>query len=120
MQCSCGVDYYTLKPEVNNESFVIYMFIVHFTIPLIVIFFCYGRLVCTVKEVGAEGRTTYLLGSTSPLRSWSCPASLYKLASSIGAYYFEWLDYHTNTTYINGQAQLAFRRIQLAFEMFRI
>ncbi|XP_073431065.1 rhodopsin [Dendrobates tinctorius] len=54
MQCSCGVDYYTLKPEVNNESFVIYMFIVHFTIPLTVIFFCYGRLVCTVKEAAAQ------------------------------------------------------------------
>lgn len=53
MQCSCGIDYYTLKPEVNNESFVIYMFVVHFTIPLTVIFFCYGNLVCTVKEVGA-------------------------------------------------------------------
>ena len=44
-------DYYTLKPEVNNESFVIYMFVVHFTIPMIVIFFCYGQLVFTVKEV---------------------------------------------------------------------
>ncbi|KAG7478034.1 hypothetical protein MATL_G00076170 [Megalops atlanticus] len=54
MQCSCGIDYYTLKPEVNNESFVIYMFIVHFTIPLVVIFFCYGRLVCTVKEAAAQ------------------------------------------------------------------
>nr|QGW08843.1 rhodopsin [Glaucostegus typus] len=54
MQCSCGVDYYTLKPEVNNESFVIYMFTVHFTIPLVVIFFCYGRLVCTVKEAAAQ------------------------------------------------------------------
>lgn len=52
MQCSCGIDYYTLKPEVNNESFVIYMFVVHFMIPLMVIFFCYGNLVCTVKEVG--------------------------------------------------------------------
>lgn len=51
MQCSCGIDYYTLKPEVNNESFVIYMFVVHFTIPMIVIFFCYGQLVFTVKEV---------------------------------------------------------------------
>nr|XP_014345033.1 PREDICTED: rhodopsin isoform X2 [Latimeria chalumnae] len=54
MQSSCGVDYYTLKPEVNNESFVIYMFVVHFTIPLIVIFFCYGRLVCTVKDAAAQ------------------------------------------------------------------
>ncbi|XP_015496276.1 rhodopsin isoform X1 [Parus major] len=52
MQCSCGIDYYTLKPEVNNESFVIYMFVVHFMIPLSIIFFCYGNLVCTVKEVG--------------------------------------------------------------------
>ncbi|GCB77389.1 hypothetical protein scyTo_0020570, partial [Scyliorhinus torazame] len=55
MQCSCGIDYYTLKPEVNNESFVIYMFVVHFSIPLSVIFFCYGRLVCTVKEDMAKG-----------------------------------------------------------------
>lgn len=53
LQCSCGIDYYTLKPEVNNESFVIYMFVVHFTIPMIVIFFCYGQLVFTVKEVRA-------------------------------------------------------------------
>lgn len=52
MQCSCGIDYYTLKPEINNESFVVYMFVVHFMIPLMVIFFCYGNLVCTVKEVG--------------------------------------------------------------------
>ena len=51
MQCSCGIDYYTLKPEINNESFVIYMFVVHFAIPMIVIFFCYGQLVFTVKEV---------------------------------------------------------------------
>ncbi|XP_066554290.1 rhodopsin-like [Amia ocellicauda] len=61
MQCSCGIDYYTLKPEVNNQSFVIYMFIVHFSIPLIVIFFCYGRLVWTVKEAAAlqqESETT--------------------------------------------------------------
>ncbi|XP_035129688.3 rhodopsin-like [Callithrix jacchus] len=54
LQCSCGIDYYTLKPEVNNESFVIYMFVVHFTIPMIVIFFCYGQLVFTVKEAAAQ------------------------------------------------------------------
>ncbi|CAO2606249.1 Rho [Lemmus lemmus] len=54
MQCSCGVDYYTLKPEVNNESFVLYMFVVHFTIPLLVIFFCYGQLLFTVKEAAAQ------------------------------------------------------------------
>nr|6CMO_R Chain R, chimera protein of Soluble cytochrome b562 and Rhodopsin [Escherichia coli] len=54
LQCSCGIDYYTLKPEVNNESFVIYMFVVHFTIPMIIIFFCYGQLVFTVKEAAAQ------------------------------------------------------------------
>ncbi|KAM3843424.1 rhodopsin [Vipera latastei] len=54
MQCSCGVDYYTPTPEVYNESFVIYMFLVHFIIPLMVIFFCYGRLLCTVKEAAAQ------------------------------------------------------------------
>nr|BBI36950.1 rhodopsin [Etmopterus molleri] len=54
MQCSCGIDYYTPKPEINNESFVIYMFVVHFSIPLTIIFFCYGRLVCAVKEAAAQ------------------------------------------------------------------
>ncbi|CAM2116682.1 rhodopsin [Caretta caretta] len=54
LQCSCGIDYYTLKPEVHNESFVVYMFVVHFLIPLIIISFCYGRLVCTVKEAAAQ------------------------------------------------------------------
>lgn len=52
MQCSCGIDYYTPKPEIHNTSFVIYMFILHFSIPLIIIFFCYGRLLCTVRAVG--------------------------------------------------------------------
>ncbi|MBN3323394.1 OPSB protein, partial [Atractosteus spatula] len=54
MQCSCGIDYYTLKPEVNNESFVIYMFTVHLLLPFSVVFFCYGRLVCTVKAAAAQ------------------------------------------------------------------
>ncbi|XP_067268959.1 rhodopsin [Pseudorasbora parva] len=54
MQCSCGVDYYTRAEGYNNEAFVIYMFIVHATIPFCVIFFCYGRLVCTVKEAAAQ------------------------------------------------------------------
>ncbi|XDV48238.1 hypothetical protein PO909_017687 [Leuciscus waleckii] len=54
MQCSCGVDYYTRAEGYNNESFVIYMFLVHALIPFIIIFFCYGRLVCTVKEAAAQ------------------------------------------------------------------
>ncbi|XP_043107194.1 rhodopsin, like [Puntigrus tetrazona] len=54
LQCSCGVDYYTLNPETENESFVIYMFIVHFSIPLFIISFCYGRLLCTVKVAAAQ------------------------------------------------------------------
>ncbi|XP_023812013.2 extra-ocular rhodopsin isoform X2 [Oryzias latipes] len=49
MQCSCGIDYYTPKPEINNTSFVIYMFVLHFSIPLFIIFFCYSRLLCTVR-----------------------------------------------------------------------
>lgn len=53
MQCSCGIDYYTPKPEINNTSFVIYMFVLHFSIPLLIIFFCYGRLLCTVRAVRA-------------------------------------------------------------------
>ncbi|KAJ8257288.1 hypothetical protein GJAV_G00183990 [Gymnothorax javanicus] len=54
LQCSCGIDYYTRAPDVNNESFVIYMFSCHFCIPLTIISFCYGRLVCTVKEAAAQ------------------------------------------------------------------
>nr|AWU59273.1 rhodopsin [Chitala ornata] len=54
MQCSCGVDYYTYRPELNTYSFVIYMFAVHFITPLIIIFFCYGRLVLTVKAAAAQ------------------------------------------------------------------
>ncbi len=51
MQCSCGPDYYTLNNEYNNESYVIYMFVCHFLCPVTIIFFTYGRLVCTVKAV---------------------------------------------------------------------
>uniref|UniRef100_A0A8C1KJJ2 Rhodopsin n=1 Tax=Cyprinus carpio TaxID=7962 RepID=A0A8C1KJJ2_CYPCA len=54
LQCSCGVDYYTLNLENENESFVIYMFVVHFSIPLSIISFCYGRLLCTVKVAAAQ------------------------------------------------------------------
>lgn len=54
MQCSCGIDYYTRAEGFNNESFVVYMFCVHFLTPLFIISFCYGRLVCTVKEAAAQ------------------------------------------------------------------
>uniref|UniRef100_A0A3B4U3I7 Rhodopsin n=1 Tax=Seriola dumerili TaxID=41447 RepID=A0A3B4U3I7_SERDU len=54
MQCSCGIDYYTPKPEINNTSFVIYMFVLHFSIPLFIIFFCYSRLLCTVRAAAAQ------------------------------------------------------------------
>ncbi|CAB1336160.1 unnamed protein product [Coregonus sp. 'balchen'] len=60
MQCSCGIDYYTPKPELGNTLFVIYMFTLHFSIPL-VIGFCYGRLLCTVHTMAAlqqESETT--------------------------------------------------------------
>ncbi|XP_010893574.3 rhodopsin isoform X1 [Esox lucius] len=55
MQCSCGIDYYTPTPELGNSSFVIYMFTLHFVIPLIIISFCYGRLLCTVRSSSAAG-----------------------------------------------------------------
>ncbi|CAB1329303.1 unnamed protein product [Coregonus sp. 'balchen'] len=61
MQCSCGIDYYTPKPELGNTSFVIYMFTLHFSIPLVIIGFCYGRLLCTVRAAAAlqqESETT--------------------------------------------------------------
>ncbi|XP_076125169.1 green-sensitive opsin-2-like isoform X2 [Alosa pseudoharengus] len=54
LQCSCGPDYYTLSPEYNNESYVAYMFVCHFFVPVIIIFFTYGSLVCTVKAAAAQ------------------------------------------------------------------
>lgn len=60
LQCSCGPDYYTLNPKYNNESYVLYMFIVHFILPVAIIVFTYGRLVCTVKAV----RSQILRGAT--------------------------------------------------------
>lgn len=54
MQCSCGPDYYTHNPDYHNESYVLYMFIIHFIIPVVVIFFSYGRLICKVREVTAR------------------------------------------------------------------
>lgn len=59
MQCSCGPDYYTLAPGYNNESYVIYMFVVHFFVPVFLIFFTYGSLVLTVKAVSAHFSLTY-------------------------------------------------------------
>ncbi|XP_064155897.1 green-sensitive opsin-3 [Anguilla rostrata] len=53
LQCSCGPDYYTLNPDYNNESYVMYMFSCHFCVPVFLIFFTYGSLVCTVKAAAA-------------------------------------------------------------------
>lgn len=50
LQCSCGVDYYTLKPEIFNESFINYMFTVHLVIPLTVISLCFCRLLCVINS----------------------------------------------------------------------
>ncbi|XP_061583248.1 green-sensitive opsin [Cololabis saira] len=54
IQVSCGPDYYTLAPGYNNESFVMYMFACHFTLPVFTIFFTYGSLVMTVKAAAAQ------------------------------------------------------------------
>ncbi|XP_034536133.1 green-sensitive opsin-like [Notolabrus celidotus] len=54
MQCSCGPDYYTLAPGFNNESYVTYMFVVHFFVPVATITFTYGSLVLTVKAAAAQ------------------------------------------------------------------
>ncbi|XP_057701027.1 green-sensitive opsin-like [Corythoichthys intestinalis] len=54
LQCSCGPDYYTLAPGYNNESYVMYMFIGHFLVPVSIIFFTYGSLVLTVKAAAAQ------------------------------------------------------------------
>ncbi|XP_076125145.1 green-sensitive opsin-1-like isoform X1 [Alosa pseudoharengus] len=54
LQTSCGPDYYTLNPEYNNESYVMYMFSCHFCVPVTTIFFTYGNLICTVKAAAAQ------------------------------------------------------------------
>ncbi|XP_033994711.1 green-sensitive opsin-like [Trematomus bernacchii] len=54
LQCSCGPDYYTLAPGFNNESYVMYLFAVHFFTPVFLIFFSYGSLVLTVKAAAAQ------------------------------------------------------------------
>lgn len=80
MQCSCGPDYYTHNPDFHNESYVLYMFVIHFIIPVVIIFFSYGRLVCKVREVTAggdhgdrglarAGRGTWVGGGELPLTS---------------------------------------------------
>ncbi|KAM3872615.1 rhodopsin-like [Diretmus argenteus] len=53
MQVSCGVDYYTRAPGFSNETFVPYMFCVHWITPLSIICFCYGRLLCAVQDAAA-------------------------------------------------------------------
>uniref|UniRef100_A0A8C5HG98 Rhodopsin n=1 Tax=Gouania willdenowi TaxID=441366 RepID=A0A8C5HG98_GOUWI len=77
MQCSCGPDYYTLAPGFNNESYVIYMFIVHFFTPVTTIFFTYGSLVLTVKAVSEA----YL----KPRRKWTRMCVLMVFGFLIGA-----------------------------------
>ncbi|XP_059806431.1 green-sensitive opsin-like [Hypanus sabinus] len=53
-QCSCGPDYYTRNPHYNNESYVIYLFVLYFMVPITLIFFSYGNLICKVKEAAAQ------------------------------------------------------------------
>ncbi|KAF1471071.1 Green-sensitive opsin, partial [Pygoscelis antarcticus] len=54
MQCSCGPDYYTHNPDYHNESYVLYMFVIYFIIPVVVIFFSYRCLICKVREAAAQ------------------------------------------------------------------
>lgn len=46
LQCSCGVDYYTIKPDLYSESFIYYMFGVHVATPFTIISICCSRLLC--------------------------------------------------------------------------
>ena len=78
MQCSCGPDYYTHNPDYHNESYVLYMFVIHFIIPVVVIFFSYGRLICKVREVtlggdGEGGQLGQERGGGPGAESWEVP-----------------------------------------------
>ncbi|KAF7693427.1 rhodopsin, like [Silurus meridionalis] len=50
LQCSCGVDFYTLKPDIFNESYINYMFAVHLVVPLTIIILCFSRLLCVFNN----------------------------------------------------------------------
>ncbi|XP_034389729.1 blue-sensitive opsin-like [Cyclopterus lumpus] len=61
LQCSCGPDWYTANNKYNNESYVMYLFIAHFALPLAVIVFCYAQLLITLKmaaKAQAESAST--------------------------------------------------------------
>ncbi|KAI4881716.1 hypothetical protein NFI96_007394 [Prochilodus magdalenae] len=54
LQCSCGVDFYTENIELSNDTFIIYLFVMHFSIPLTVISFCYLCVFCSGGAASAE------------------------------------------------------------------
>ncbi|TNN67335.1 Blue-sensitive opsin [Liparis tanakae] len=61
LQCSCGPDWYTTDNKYNNESYVMYLFVGHFAIPLVLIIFCYAQLLITLKmaaKAQAESAST--------------------------------------------------------------
>nr|QJT41797.1 rhodopsin 1_2 [Cyphocharax magdalenae] len=59
LQCSCGVDYYTMNVELNNESYMIYLSVIQFAVPLVIIFFCYALVfICKAPDATEESETT--------------------------------------------------------------
>nr|AJD38713.1 short-wavelength sensitive opsin 2A beta [Myoxocephalus scorpius] len=61
LQCSCGPDWYTTNNKYNNESYVMYLFSCHFTVPLSIMVFCYVQLLFTLKmaaKAQAESAST--------------------------------------------------------------
>ncbi|KAM4643656.1 blue-sensitive opsin-like [Amazona ochrocephala] len=54
LQCSCGPDWYTTNNRWHNESYVLFLFLFCFGVPLSIIVFCYGRLLLTLRKVARQ------------------------------------------------------------------
>jgi len=111
MQCSCGPDYYTMAPGFNNESYVIYMFVVHFFIPVIVIFFTYGSLVLTVKAAAAAQADSASTQKAEKEVTRMC-------VLMVLGFLFAWTPYASYAAYLFLNKGIAFSAISMAIPAF--
>jgi len=111
MQCSCGPDYYTRAPGYNNESYVIYMFVVHFFVPTGLIFFTYGSLVITVKAAAAQQQDSASTQKAEKEVTQMC-------VLMVAAYLIAWCPYAFFTGWIFLNKGMAFTAVSMAIPAF--
>nr|UVC66195.1 rhodopsin-like middle wavelength-sensitive opsin 2 [Sargocentron rubrum] len=111
MQCSCGPDYYTLAEGYNNESYVIYMFVVHFLIPVFIIFFTYGSLVLTVKAAAAQQQDSASTQKAEKEVTRMCILMVF-------GFLIAWTPYATLTAWIFFNKGAAFTALSMAIPAF--